>query len=60
MTKKQKVLSPVKGQDKTPDKQLNEVGTGNLSEETIQSYDSEDDLGSWGKNWEDVKESIAE
>ena len=60
MTKKQKVLSQVKGQDKTPEKQLNEVGTGNLSEKTIQSYDSEDDLGSWGKIGDDVKESIAE
>ena len=30
--KKQKVMSQMKGQDKTPDKQLNEVETGNLPE----------------------------
>ena len=30
--KKQKVMSQVKGQDKTPEKQLNEVETGNLLE----------------------------
>ena len=30
--KKQKVMSQVKGQDKTPEKQLNEVEIGNLPE----------------------------
>ena len=30
--KKQRVTSSVKGQDKTPEKQLNEVETGNLPE----------------------------
>ena len=30
--KKQKVISQMKGQDKTPEKQLNEVETGKLSE----------------------------
>ena len=30
--KKQKVMSPMKGQDKTPEKQLNEVEIGNLPE----------------------------
>ena len=30
--KKQKVMSQMKGQDKTPDKQLNEVQIGNLPE----------------------------
>ena len=30
--KKQKVVSHMKGQDKTPEKQLNEVETGNLPE----------------------------
>ena len=30
--KKQKVMSQMKGQDKIPEKQLNEVETGNLSE----------------------------
>ena len=28
--KKQKIMSQMKGQDKTPDKQLNEVETGKL------------------------------
>jgi len=31
--KKQRVTSSVKGQDKTPEKQLNEVETGNLPED---------------------------
>ena len=30
--KKQKVMSQIKGQDKTPEKQLNEVEIGNLPE----------------------------
>ena len=30
--KKQKVMSQMKGQDKTPEKQLNEVEIGNLPE----------------------------
>ena len=32
MMKKQKVMSQMKGQDKTPEKQLNKVEIGNLSE----------------------------
>ena len=32
MVKKQKVRSQVRGQDKTPEKQLNEVEIGNFSE----------------------------
>ena len=32
MVKKQKVVSQMKGQDKTPGKQWNEVKTGNLPE----------------------------
>ena len=32
MMRKQKVISQMKGQDKTPEKQLNEVKIGNLSE----------------------------
>ena len=32
MMEKQKVMSQMKGQDKTPEKQLNQVETGNLSE----------------------------
>ena len=33
--KKQKVMSQMKWQDKTPEKQLNEVETGNLPEKII-------------------------
>ena len=32
---KQKVMSQMKGQDKTPEKQLNEVEIGNLTEKEI-------------------------
>ena len=32
MMEKQKVMSQMKGQDKIPDKQLNEMETGNLPE----------------------------
>ena len=40
----------MKGQDKTPEKQLNEMETGNYSEKkekTIQNNHGEDDPGSW-------------
>ena len=54
--KKQKVISQMKGQDKIPGKQLNEVEIGNLPEKRIQNNDSEDDPGSremnGGKDWE--------
>ena len=43
--KKQKVKSQKKGQDKIPEKQLNEVEIGNLPEN-----DTEHDSGSWEKN----------
>ena len=33
--KKQKGMSQVKGQDKTPEKQLNAVETGNLTEKEV-------------------------
>ena len=33
--KKQKVVSQMKGQDKTPEKQLNEVEIGNLPEKEL-------------------------
>ena len=33
--KKQKVMSPTQGQDKTPEKQLNEVEIGNLPEKEL-------------------------
>ena len=37
-------------QDKTPDKQLNEVEIGKLPEKRIQNIDSEDDPGPQKKN----------
>ena len=44
----------MKGQDKIPEKQLNEVEIGNLPEN-----DREHDSGSWekngGKDWEDAR-----
>ena len=39
-----------KEQDKTPEKQLNEVKIGNLPEKRIQNNDSEDDPGPRKKN----------
>ena len=45
--KKQKVMSQMKGQDKTPEKQLNEVDIGNLPEKefTIMIVKMIQDLG---------------
>ena len=43
-------MSQMKGQDKTPEKQLNKVEIGNLPEKKIQNNDSEDDPGSREKN----------
>ena len=48
--KKQKVRFQMKGQDKTPEKQLNEVEIDNLPEKRTQNNDSEYDSGSWEKN----------
>ena len=53
--KKQKVMSQMKGQDKTPEKQLNEVEIGNLPEKRIQNNDSENDPRSWENNGEDAR-----
>ena len=50
--KKQKVMSQMKGLDKTPEKQLNEVEMATF-QKRIQSSDSEDNPESWGKNGED-------
>ena len=36
----------MKGQDKTPEKQLNEVETGSLQKKRIQNNNNEDDSGS--------------
>ena len=51
-------MSQRKGQDKTPEKQLNEVKTGNLPEKNQNNY-SEHDPGSREKNgvkdFEDAK-----
>ena len=46
----QKIMSQVKGQDKTPGKQLNEVEIVNLPEKIIENNDSADDPGSREKN----------
>ena len=51
--KKQKVRSQMKGQDKTSEKQLNEVEIGNLPEKRIQNNDSEDDAESQENNGEE-------
>ena len=48
--KKHKVVPQMKGQDKTPEKQLNEVETGSLQKKRIQNNNNEDDSGSWKKN----------
>ena len=56
--KKQNIMSQMKGQEKTPEKQLNEVEIGNLPEKRIRNGDSEDDPGSWKKN-EDAKNVIS-
>ena len=54
--KKQRVVSQIKGQDKTSEKQLNEVEVGNLPEKNrIQNNDSEDDPGSQKKNGEEAR-----
>ena len=45
-------MSEMKGQDKTPEKQLNEVEIGKPSRKIIQNNDSEDDPGSQKKNGE--------
>ena len=43
-------MHQMKEQDKTPEKQLNEVEIGNLPEKRIQNNDSEDSPGPWKKN----------
>ena len=48
-------MSQMKGQDKTPEKQLNKVEIGNLPEKKIQNNDSEDDPGSRENNGEDAR-----
>ena len=52
--KKQKVMSQMKGLDKTPEKQLNEVEMANF-QKRIQSSDSEDNPGSLENNGEDAR-----
>ena len=41
----------MKEQEKTPEKQLNEVEIGNLPEKRTQNNDSEDDPGPREKKW---------
>ena len=48
-------MSQMKGQDKTPEKQLKEVEKGNLPEKEFQNNGSKDDLGSWENNGEDAR-----
>ena len=49
-------MSQMKGQDKTPQKQLNAVETGNFPEKKkIQNNDSKDDPGSWKNNGEEAR-----
>ena len=45
MMKEQKIMAQMKGQDKTTEKQLNEVKIGNLIEKEFRN-DSDDDPGS--------------
>ena len=56
--KKQKAMSQMKGQDKTPEKQLNEVEIGNLSEKEfrIMIVKMTQDLGekNGDNDWEDA------
>ena len=54
--KKQKVMSQVKGQDKTPEKQLNEVEIGNLPEKEfrIMIVKMIQDLGKTMKNMQEM------
>ena len=51
--KKQRVLSQMKWQDKTPERQLNEVEIGNFPEKRIWKSDSEDNPESLKKKRED-------
>ena len=51
MMKKQKVMSQMKGQDKTP--KLS--GNRQASRKRIQNYDSEDNPGFWKNNGEDAR-----
>ena len=45
----------MKGQDKTPEKQLNEVEIGKPSRKIIQNNDSEDDPGTQKNNEENAR-----
>ena len=53
--KKQKIMSQMKWQNETPEKQPNEVDTGKFPEKRVQNNDSEDDPGSWANNGEDAR-----
>ena len=48
--KRQRAIYQMKEQEKTSEKQLNEVEIGNLPEKRIQNNDSEDDPGPRNKN----------
>ena len=49
------VMSCMKEQDKSLEKQLNEVERGNFQKKNKQNNDSEDKLWSWENNGEDAK-----
>ena len=59
MMKKQKVMSQARGQDKTPEKQLNEVEIGNLPEKEFRIMTVKMIQGlrkkNGGKGWEDAR-----
>lgn len=48
-------MSRMKEQDKSLEKQLNEVERGNFQKKNKQNNDSEDKLWSWENNGEDAK-----
>ena len=54
--KKQKVMSQMKGQDKTPEKQLNEVEIGNFPEKEfrIMIVKMIQDLGKWMEKMQEM------
>ena len=59
IVKKQKVMSQMKGQDKTPEKKTKWNGYRQPSRKRIQNNDNEDDLESQKQNrgiyWEDAR-----
>ena len=48
-------MSQIKEQDKSPEKQLNEVEIGNFPEKEFRIMIAKTDSGSWKKNGEDAR-----